>query len=283
MAWAAIRRGWLTVVLTGLLFVIATAYLRQPAPEVEPPPPPTPTHITGEFLSWKEVDPLFPRYACATVVDYETGLSFRVQRRAGDHHADVQPLSAQDTAIMKKVYSGEWAWKRRAVIVALDNGRMVAASMNGMPHGAGAIRGNNFKGHFCIHFRDSMTHSSRSRDTAHQVMVWKAAGVLEEQLTGLNAEQIIEVALEAIAHEDPYILEKVTQGEGKELLLQGLPTIAWLKTQSLQPIDELHFTATVQLIKRGNIKSESRVLNVEVKQAPLHLLVSSNSLLPLMQ
>ncbi len=128
----------------------------------------------GELIPWEEARNLFPRMGYATVIDFNTRLSFRVQRRAGSDHADVQPLTREDTAVMKKIFRGVWSWNRRAIIV--DTGtRRIAASMNGQPHGAGAIPDNNFPGHFCIHFYQSTTHS-HNLDPDHIRMVLRAAG-----------------------------------------------------------------------------------------------------------
>ncbi len=69
------------------------------------------------MLQWKEVNQLLPKYTKFTVMDFETGKKFKVQRRAGSHHADVQPLTSKDTKVMKKIYNGKWSWKRRAIIV----------------------------------------------------------------------------------------------------------------------------------------------------------------------
>jgi hypothetical protein len=128
----------------------------------------------GELIPWEEAKELFPLMGYATVIDFNTRLSFRVQRRAGPDHADVQPLTREDKAIMKKIFGGVWSWNRRAIIV--DTGsRRIAASMNGQPHGAGAIQDNNFPGHFCIHFYKSTTHSHHL-DPDHIRMVLRAAG-----------------------------------------------------------------------------------------------------------
>ena len=67
---------------------------------------------------------------------------------------------------MKSIY-GHWSWKRRPVLVKY-NGHVYAASMNGMPHGTQTISGNNFDGHFCIHFYGSKTHGSKKVDAMHQ-------------------------------------------------------------------------------------------------------------------
>jgi hypothetical protein len=286
MVVVGVKRGWAVAlfVLIVLTTVLSMFVLRPPPTENENTNKSTPSIIYGDFVAWKEVDDLFPRNAYATVRDYDSGLSFRVQRRAGTYHADVQPLTAKDTAIMKSIYSGQWTWKRRAVLVILDSGQILAASMNGMPHGSGAIRGNKFNGHFCIHFRDSITHGTRSKDKAHQVMIWKAAGVVKEQLAALQVEQAIEVVFAAIAQGDIHIAEQFTQGEEeKGQLLQGIPDLAWLKLQTLTAIDELHFQACVQVIKRGRTKPRALVLNLELLQQQPHLLISARSLLPLVQ
>ena len=46
--------------------------------------------------------------------------------------------------------------------------------MNGMPHGTSSISGNNFDGHFCIHFYKSKTHGTQNVDSAHQNCVARA-------------------------------------------------------------------------------------------------------------
>jgi len=114
----------------------------------------------------------FYKGATAKVIDVETNLSFTVIRKGGTNHADCEPATAADTAVMKKLY-GTWSWERRAIIVEV-NGKRIAASMNGMPHSVDWISGNNFNGHFCIHFLNSRTHGTNKVDSDHQAMVQKA-------------------------------------------------------------------------------------------------------------
>ncbi|NLM53158.1 MAG: hypothetical protein GX197_10115 [Firmicutes bacterium] len=130
----------------------------------------------GELLVWEEVNHLFPKYATAKITDIYTGLSFSVQRREGSAHADVQPLTAADTAVMKKIYDGQWSWERRGIIVEVG-GYRIAASMHGMPHGGGKIVDNDFPGHFCIHFLGSYIHGG-GMDGRHHREILKAAGRL---------------------------------------------------------------------------------------------------------
>ena len=160
-----------------------------------------------EMLKWDEVNELLPKYSTFKVVDVETGKSFMVQRRAGHFHADVQPISHRDTKIMKEVYNGEWSWKRRAILVVI-NDEWIAASMHGMPHGAGALK-NGFPGHFCIHFYGSKTHSSHDTDLSHQLMILKAAGKLDQFVSEADPEKIVEIFFAGLKQHDAKIVESV--------------------------------------------------------------------------
>lgn len=143
--------------------------LRQIAAEVE-------RGFHGELVTWPEASRLFPLHADATLVDLATGLSLRVRRLAGRSHADVQPLTAADTSVLRLIYGGHWSWARRPILVEVA-GHRLAAAMNGMPHGAGSIAGNDFPGHFCVHFLLSEVHRSGRIDPDHLLAILAAAGV----------------------------------------------------------------------------------------------------------
>ena len=108
-----------------------------------------------------------------TVTDVRTGLSFRARRFGGWYHADVEPITASDTAIMKRVAGGTWSWDRRPIWVTY-NGKTVAASMHCMPHMANPTRSNNFDGHFCIHLKGSKVHENSKECPRHQACVTEA-------------------------------------------------------------------------------------------------------------
>ena len=133
-------------------------------------------HGAAIVMDWwdSDIQKIFSRGTTATITDVATGLSWKEKRRGGSNHADVQPVSAADTAVLKKVYGGKWSWERRPIFVTI-NGVSYAASMNGMPHGSGAISDNNFDGHHCIHFVNSRTHGSNSVCPLHQEAIRKAA------------------------------------------------------------------------------------------------------------
>ena len=120
----------------------------------------------AQALTWSQVDRIFGRGTSARVTDVRTGLSFMTYRRGGWAHADVEPLTSQDTAILRQIYGGRWSWARRAIIVEVG-GYRIAASMNGMPHGRSSLN-NGFPGHHCIHFLNSTTHGTQRVCPAHQ-------------------------------------------------------------------------------------------------------------------
>ena len=168
---------------------------------------PTPGDRYGELLEWStEAQYVFHLNAVATITDFLTGISFNVRRTYGSGHADVEPMTAQDTKIMQSIWQEHEKlpngtidfWAQRAVIVQVGN-RRLAASANGMLH-AGAdsqpagdvvswrsagfgpgynldmVKGNGAHGHFCIHFLDSNRHVDWQIDANHQAMVRIAAG-----------------------------------------------------------------------------------------------------------
>lgn len=134
-----------------------------------------PAKGTAVSADWwtSDIQKLFPRGSTVTVTDVATGLAWREYRGGGTNHADVQPATKADTAVLKKVYGGKWSWNRRAIFVTI-NGINYAASMNGMPHGGGSITSNGFNGHHCIHFTNSRTHGSNKVCSLHQNAIKKA-------------------------------------------------------------------------------------------------------------
>lgn len=108
-----------------------------------------------------------------TITDVKTGLSFRARRFGGWYHADSEPITANDTAIMKRIAGGKWSWDRRAIWVTY-NGKTVAASMHCMPHMVDPTKSNNFDGHFCVHLLGSKVHETSKECPRHQRCVQEA-------------------------------------------------------------------------------------------------------------
>lgn len=153
----------------------------------------------GELLDWfTEAQYVIPINTDFQITDLLTGKSFNARRTVGSGHADCEPLTANDTAIMKEIWGGNFNWNKRSVLVKY-NGRTIAASAAGMLHagnegaeggvwtswrsddyGAGInydyIKGNNAHGHFDLHFYKSIGHSSGVQNPTHQANVLKSAG-----------------------------------------------------------------------------------------------------------
>lgn len=165
----------------------------------------------GELTDWAEASRLLPRKSTFAITDAETGLTFRVQRRAGSDHADVQPLTKEDTRIMRQIYGEGWSWRRKAIFVTAG-GKRLAASMNGMPHGGDGIPGNDFSGHFCVHFLNSSTHRSETPDLIHQLMVHKAAGTLRAHLDDSSPFTLADQLIVAMDHRDGELLRMMSEG-----------------------------------------------------------------------
>jgi len=263
-----------------LFFIIGHVVTKE---DVANPEPQETGREYGEYLEWSEVNKIFPKYARAKVIDFETGSSFNVQRRAGSYHADVQPLTAQDTAIMKEIYGGKWSWKRRAIILELENGRKLAASMHGMPHGAGSIPNNNFKGHFCIHFRGSMTHGSRKADLAHQIMIWKAAGIVEQQLSQLEERQIVEVFFTALDQNDRFITGSLLPpGEEADKVLHSMNSLANVKVEQIKKLQEAEYKVTLRTVFQGSGREYKSKVDVQLISGPQYYLIHPEAILKML-
>lgn len=115
-----------------------------------------------------------PKGAYFTLKDVRSGVTLKCKHLYGANHLDAEPATKDDTAKLLKVYGGSWSWNRRPVLLSYG-GRVLAASMNGMPHGEQSIMDNNFNGQFCIHFLNSKTHGSAKVDADHQGCVNEAA------------------------------------------------------------------------------------------------------------
>jgi len=108
------------------------------------------------------------------ITDVRTGITYWIASFSNGNHADVEPLTAEDTATMLRAFGGQWTWTPRPVWVHVD-GRTIAASINGMPHAGSTNPNNNMNGHVCLHFYGSRTHNgSVGHERDHQAAVLEA-------------------------------------------------------------------------------------------------------------
>jgi hypothetical protein len=134
---------------------------------------------TGKVVDWfTEGQYILKRWDVFLITDVDTGKSFKVKMIGGYNHSDIEPLTAQDTAVMKELFNNTWTWSPRAVVVFKD-GMNIAASLSGMPHGADVVKDNDVAGMVDLYLSNSIPHGT-STSTAyvqqHYDMILKAAG-----------------------------------------------------------------------------------------------------------
>lgn len=129
----------------------------------------------GELLAWPWARWVFNIGSVAIVTDLQTGKKFKVYCMGGANHADCEPLTASDTAVMYELFGRRWSWATRPVLLTVGS-RTFAASINGQPHGPETIFDNNFKGQFCLYFYNSRSHNKNAVNPDHQANVLRAAG-----------------------------------------------------------------------------------------------------------
>ena len=110
---------------------------------------------------YTEIKPTIKSGQTVLVYEPRSGSSFRLRFYSLGRHADSEPLTAQDTAIMKAAWGGKFSWDEKPVYVLLPSGTWVLASMHCMPHLSGSIKDNDFDGHLCVHFPRTMEETAK--------------------------------------------------------------------------------------------------------------------------
>ena len=130
-----------------------------------------------ELLDWSVVKNIMKTGATIPVYDVRTGITFNIRCFSKGVHADVEPITKADTDTVFQIRNGVWSWAARPVWVTIE-GRVIAASINGMPHDVSTIADNGLNGHFCLHFLGSTTSSTSASyraDLQNAVMeAWNA-------------------------------------------------------------------------------------------------------------
>ncbi len=111
-----------------------------------------PSAARVQYANWYDtVKAIARKYPYATVYDFATGISWQIHIFSLGAHADYEPVTANDTAKMLKVFGGN-TWNPRAVWVVFSDGSVYIGSTHSMPHDVQHVRDNNFNGHSCLHF-----------------------------------------------------------------------------------------------------------------------------------
>ena len=111
-----------------------------------------------EMLQWSEVKSFLKTGTIIPVIDVRTGVKYNIRCFSLSGHADVEPVTKADTDTIYQLRGGNWSWAARPVWVKI-NGRLLAASINGMPHDVSTISDNGMSGHLCLHFGGTVTNN----------------------------------------------------------------------------------------------------------------------------
>lgn len=118
----------------------------------------------GKAVDWfRDGQYLLKRNDVFTIVDFSTRKQFTVKVMGGYTHADIEPLTASDTAVMKSLFN-EWNWTPRPVVI-FHNGMNIAGSLSGMPHSFDTTPDNGVSGHFDLYLKNSLPHAGAVSQT----------------------------------------------------------------------------------------------------------------------
>ena len=127
-----------------------------------------------EKVEWSDALDMLERGSYYTLLNIRNGETIRVKYTTGSSHMDIEPATAEDTAKLLACLGGEWTYVRTPVVLIAE-GRYIAASLYGEPHGGtDTVSGNNMDGVVCLHLTNSRTHGSDRVDEDHQAAIQAA-------------------------------------------------------------------------------------------------------------
>lgn len=166
--------------------------------------------ILAEWFNAMKAD--FPKYEGVPCVDVATGESFTLRCFSKGNHADVEPLTREDTETLYRINGNRWSWTPRALWVYV-NGEVYAAAINVMPHGPDTLPDNGMSGQICMHFYCSRQHNTGAENRNLQAAVLRAFEK-GEQAPELSTLQTGEEPLEEPAEpEEEVIPEEIPEDE----------------------------------------------------------------------
>ncbi len=131
--------------------------------------------VVGQLVDWGQLKDSLAVGTGYTVTDFNTGKQFVMVYLGGENHAEMECASASDTAVFKEIFNTDSSFYKRPVVLTVE-GRLIAASLQGHPHGEDQVAGNEMSGHACMHFNGSLSHVGMLPDAEHRNHVFTAAG-----------------------------------------------------------------------------------------------------------
>ena len=145
-----------------------------------------PNGATIQLLHWfNDVKPTLKNGQNLIAYDPETGISWTLRIMSRGNHADVEPLTAADTAAMFQAFGNKESWGPKVVYIKLPDGRWSIASTHNVAHGSQTISDNNFDGQNCVHFLRDMDECKQN-DPDYGVQNQEAIREAWKKLTGIT-------------------------------------------------------------------------------------------------
>ena len=125
----------------------------------------------AEKIDWFTggIQEMIPKGSNFKVYDVKTGIVWWAHRWSGGNHADIETLTAADTARLCRIYGVNRAseitekthWQRRPSLITVGT-RTFACALYGVPHNddGDTIADNAMEGQICLHFTNSRTHGT---------------------------------------------------------------------------------------------------------------------------
>ena len=146
-----------------------------------------------KIIDWEDANQAIPINSYFKIIDKEFEISWMMKRTRGKYHADVEPVTAEDTLKMMSCFPKDKSFKEatfRPVIVEIGLEKL-GASLMGFPHCGSnqtdfgeitkkltggfknmpnwdSIRDNNVVGHYCLYFNGSIRHTDKKPEPKAQ-------------------------------------------------------------------------------------------------------------------
>lgn len=145
-----------------------------------------PNGATIQLLHWfDDVKPTLKNGQNLIAYDPDSGISWTLRIMSRGNHADVEPLTAADTAAMFQAFGNKESWGPKVVYIKLPDGRWSIASTHNVAHGSQTISDNNFDGQNCVHFLRDMDECKQN-DPDYGVQNQEAIREAWKKLTGIT-------------------------------------------------------------------------------------------------
>lgn len=111
------------------------------------------------YANWENViRPIARSMPDVVIYDPETGLHFNLHMFSFGKHADSEPPTAADTAVLNRIV-GVNNWTPKYVWVIFPDGQVFIASIHSHGHEVDHTPNNNLEGHICLHFPRKMSEA----------------------------------------------------------------------------------------------------------------------------